>query len=142
MILIDANLLLHAYDSHAASQKRAEEWLESVLSDGQPIGLTWQTILAFLRIGTHARILAKPMSVSEAATVVSSWLVHHAVSILHPTDRHWTILSSLLSHGQARGPLIMDAHLAALAIEHGATLCTTDRDFTRFKGLRLLYPLD
>src|SRR6266852_2052358 len=142
MILIDANLLLYAYDSHAVSQKRAEAWLENVLSAGQPVGLTWQTILAFLRIGTHAGILAQPMSVSEAASVVSGWLVHPSVSILQPTDRHWTIRSSLLAHGQARGPIIMYAHLAALAIEHGATLCTTDRDFTRFKGLRLLYPLD
>jgi uncharacterized protein len=142
MILIDANLLLYAYDSRSPRQKVAEAWLEAVFSSGQPVGLAWQTILAFLRIGTHAGILTEPMPVSEAASIVSGWLVQRPVSLLHPTERHWDILSRLLTGGQASGPLVMDAHLAALAIEHGAVLCSTDRDFTRFKGLRLLNPLE
>jgi len=142
MILIDANLLLYAYDSRSPRQKGAGAWLEAVFSGGQSVGLAWQSILAFLRIGTHAGILTEPIAVSEAASIVSGWLAQRAVSLLQPTERHWDILSRLLTDGQASGPLVMDAHLAALAIEHGATLCSTDRDFTRFKGLRLLNPLE
>ena len=142
MILIDANLLLYAYDAHAAKHERAKAWLESTLASAEQVGLAWQAIFAFLRISTHSGILANALSLPEAIYVVSGWLDESAVSILHPTDRHWFILRRLLTEGQAPGRLVMDAHLAALAIEHGATLCSTDRDFTRFKGLRLLNPLE
>jgi toxin-antitoxin system PIN domain toxin len=142
MILIDANLLIYAHHAAALSHPGSKEWLSKTLDSGQPVGLAWTTVLAFLRITTNAKPFATPFTLEEAGAIVGGWLSHPFVSILQPTDRHWTILSSLLAHGQARGPLIMDVHLAALAIEHGATLCTTDRDFTRFKGLRLLYPLD
>jgi toxin-antitoxin system PIN domain toxin len=142
MILIDANFLIYAHNSLAQQHERARQWLRGALDSGEAIGLSWVTLLAFLRITTGPRSFIDPMSLEEAGGIVTAWLAHPGVSVLHPTERHWPILSRLLADGQARGPLVMDAHLAALAIEHGATLCTTDRDFTRFKGLRLLNPLE
>jgi toxin-antitoxin system PIN domain toxin len=99
-------------------------------------------LLAFLRISTDPRIRKNPFSLTEAASIVAEWLDRPMVTLLNPSERHWEILLGLMKQGQARGPLIMDAHLAALAIEHGATLATTDRDFTRFPGLRILNPLE
>jgi hypothetical protein len=141
MILIDANLLIYAHNTFAQQHERAKQWLLAALDSGEAIGLSWVTLLAFLRITTSTRSFIDPMSLEEAGGIVAAWLAHPGVSILQPTERHWTILSRLIADGQARGPLVMDAHLAALAMEHGATLCTTDRDFTRFQGLRLLNPL-
>jgi|SRR5579859_293847 len=142
MILIDANLLIYAHHSGTAEHKRSKEWLERTLESGELAGFAWATLLAFLRITTSPRTFAAPFTAEEAASVVTGWLSNPGVSLLHPTERHWTILSKLIDEGQGKGPLVTDAHLAALAIEHGATLCTTDRDFTRFKGLRLLNPLE
>jgi len=142
MILIDANLLIYAHHTGAAEHQRSKEWLERTLESGELAGFAWPTLLAFLRITTSPRPFAAPFTAEEAASVVTGWLSNPSISLLHPTERHWTILSKLIDEGQAKGPLVMDAHLAALAIEHGATLCTTDRDFTRFKGLRLLNPLE
>lgn len=142
MMLIDANLLLFAYHSAAKEHLRAKEWLEAALESGEPVGLAADGLLAFLRITTSPALFAAPFTMEEAASIAADWLSHPAVSLLHPTERHWGILSRLLIEGQARGPLIMDAHVAALAIEHGATLWTTDRDFMRFKGLRVSNPLD
>lgn len=142
MNLVDANLLIYAHNSFAQQHGRAKQWLRATLDSGEPVGLSWITLLAFLRITTGPRSFIDPMSLEEAGSVVAAWLAHPSVSVLQPTERHWPILSRLLEDGQARGPLVMDAHLAALAIEHGATLCTTDRDFTRFKGLKLLNPLE
>lgn len=141
MILLDANLLLYAYDSAAIAYPRAQSWLERRFSGTENIGLSWVTILAFLRISTSRRYESSPMSVEEAAVIVSGWKLLDNVVLVSPTERHWDILNDLLQKSQARGPLIMDAHLAALAIEHGATLCTNDRDFLRFPGLKVEFPL-
>jgi uncharacterized protein len=142
VILVDANLLIYAHNTLAQQHERAKQWLLATLDSDETIGLAWAPLLAFLRITTGIRSFIDPMSLAEAGGIVTGWLAHPRVSVLQPTERHWTILGRLLAEGQARGPLVMDAHLAALAIEHGATLCTTDRDFTRFKGLRLLNPLE
>ena len=142
MILIDANVLIYAYHPTANQHERSKEWLEGAIESGESIGLAWITILAFLRITTSPKPFTIPLTPEEAGATVAAWLSRPAVSVLHPTERHWPILGRLISEGQCRGPLVMDAHLAALAIEHGATLCSTDRDFTRFKGLRLLNPLE
>jgi toxin-antitoxin system PIN domain toxin len=141
LILIDANILLYAHDSTSPHHGSARMWIERTLSGSEPVGLGWITILAFLRISTTRGILKNPLSPSEAVIIVSEWLHRPAVTLLHPGERHWEILRNLIVEGQAPGPLVMDAHEAALAIEHGATLCTTDRDFTRFPGLRALNPL-
>jgi hypothetical protein len=141
MILIDANLLLYAHDTASVHHQPARRWLEAVFSEPEPVGLAWLALFAFLRVGTNPRLRKDALSLDEAVAIVSSWLEHPTVTILNPGERHWEILRDLMARGQAHGPLIMDADLAALAIEHGATLATTDRDFTRFPGLRILNPL-
>ena len=115
--------------------------MEETFSRAEPVRLAWVTVLAFLRISTDPRLFRHPLSMPGAVSLISEWLAQPAVGILHPEERHWAILNKLLSASQARAELVMDAHLAALAIEHGAILCTNDRDFTRFPGLRVQYPL-
>lgn len=141
MILIDANLLLYAYHPRSPVHERARTWLESTLSGSPPVRLAWTTILAFLRIATSPRVFELPLSVNEAEAAVSGWLDLPSVATLEPGERYWGILRGLLHAEQVSGALVMDAALAALAIEHGATLCTTDRDFSRFRGLRIEDPL-
>jgi len=142
MILVDANILLYAYDANSSRHAAARKWLQEVLSSVEPVGFAWVVILAFLRLTTQPRILTRPLSLDEAIAIVHEWLNRPNVSIAEPTVRHWEVLSTLLPTGQAKGRLVTDAHLAALAIEHGAVLYTTDRDFTRFPGLKWSNPLD
>ena len=142
MILVDTNLLLYAYDVSSEHHEAARRWVERAFSGPDPAALAWVTLLAFLRISTNLRVYDAPLSIGEAVEIIGEWLSRPTVTIVEPGERHWTILSSLLTAGQARGPLVMDAYLAALAIEHGLTLCTNDRDFTRFPNLRWLNPLE
>lgn len=141
MILIDANLLLYAYhpkdDSHPASRS----WLEATLSGTEAVRFAWLTLWAFLRISTNPRVFERPLSTGEAEKAVSSWLACPVAGLLEPGERYWEILRGLMRDGQTVGPMVMDAALAALAIEHGAILQTTDRDFARFSGLRWKNPL-
>jgi uncharacterized protein len=141
VILIDANLLLYAYHERAEQHDASRAWLEAALSGPELVRFAWLTLWAFLRIGTNPRVFEHPLSTSEAETVVSSWLSQPAVGILEPGERHWDILRGLIREGQTTGPLLMDAVIAAIALEHGATLCTTDRDFSRFAGLKWTNPL-
>lgn len=101
----------------------------------------WLTLGAFLRIATSPRVFERPLAAAEAVAAVSSWLDRPNCGILEPGERHWEIVQRLIDEGQASGALVMDAALAALAIEHGATLCTVDRDFARFRGLSWRDPL-
>lgn len=142
MILVDANLLLYAYHPRAPEHERSREWLESVLSGPDLVRFAWVTLWAFLRIGTSPRVFERPLTVTEAEAIVSSWLDRPGAGIIEPGERHWQILGGLLREGQTTGPLVMDAALAAIALEHGATLCTTDRDFARFPGLKWTNPLE
>lgn len=141
MILLDANILLYAYDSASASHQEARSFLEARLSERPLVGFSWQSVIAFIRIGTNARIRQSPMSTTEASGHVRSWLSRPNVSLLEPGSRHWEILERLLVDAKVSGNLVSDAHLAALAIEHGATLMTSDRDFARFPGLSWQDPL-
>ena len=141
MILPDANLLVYAHDVESHHHAVAVSWFRELLKGSEPLALAWITILAFVRITTRPKVLSQPLLMSEAAAVVNDLLARSQVLLLHPGGRHWTILRELLFEGQATGNLVMDAHLAALAIEHGALLCTTDRDFARFPGLRWENPL-
>jgi toxin-antitoxin system PIN domain toxin len=142
MILVDANVLLYAYDPSTPQHDVARRWLEEVLSKPEPVLLPWNCLLAFLRLATNPRVWQQPLSVPEAVAIVDEWLALPNVTVPSPGERHWSILRGLLPEAQCRGPLVMDAHLAALAIEHGATLCTNDRDFSRFPQLRLFNPLE
>jgi toxin-antitoxin system PIN domain toxin len=142
MMLIDANLLLYAYDSVSEHHSAARDWLAVSFSKPDPVGLAWVTILAFLRIATNPRMRAQPFTSSEAGAVVQEWLELPNMTILAPTERHWPILQALIGKAQVRGALMMDAHLATLAIEHGAVLYSNDRDFSRFPGLKWVNPLE
>lgn len=141
MILIDANLLLYAYHPKAEQHAASRAWLEAALSGPELVRFAWLTLWAFLRIGTNPRVFERPLSPPEAEAVISSWLVQPAAGILEPGERHWDILRRLVRTGQATGPLVMDAVLASIALEHGAVLCTTDRDFARFSELKWTNPL-
>ena len=141
MILVDANLLLYAYDASSPKHPDAKRWWEKRLSETVSVCLAWTTVLAYVRIGTHPRVFRQPLSMEEACEHVSSWLSRPMVGILDPGARHWVILEGLLKSTQASGNLVADAHLAALAIEHGAALCSTDRDFARFEGLTWQDPI-
>lgn len=141
MILIDANMLLYAYHPKAEQHEKSRAWLEAVLSGPDLVRFAWLTLWAFLRITTSTHVFDRPLSSSEAEAAISSWLAQPAAGILEPGERHWEILCGVLRDGQATGSLVMDAVLAAIAIEHGATICTTDRDFLRFSGLRWTNPL-
>lgn len=141
MILIDANLLLYAYNTGAEQHRASRDWLEGALSGSELVSLAWVSVWAFLRIATNPRVFTHPLSATEAGSIVASWLNQPIASILDPGERHLDILRKLIKEGQATGPLVMDAALAALAIEHGATLYSTDRDFLRFAGLKWQNPL-
>lgn len=142
MILVDANLLLYAYNSSSEEHDGAMKWVEAVFSGSEPVALVWPVLLAFIRISTNARAFPKPLSRAEAMIVVSEWLDRPQTVLIVPGDNHWDTLQRVSSLGKVSGPLFSDAHLAALAIEHGATLYTTDRDFARFPNLRFENPLD
>ena len=141
MILTDANLLLYAYNVDAAEHDTSRQWFETQLSGPNLFCFAWQSITAFLRISTNQRAFATPLSTKEATSIVSEWLERPQTVLLTPGDKHWAIFQKLMESGQTRGPLVMDAHLAALALEHGATLASSDRDFSRFPGLKLINPL-
>jgi len=141
MILIDANLLLYAYNASASQHDKSRVWLEEVLSGSQLVRVAWLSIWAFLRISTHPRVFERPLSVAEAESIVSAWLQQPIAAVLDPGERYWQIFRGVMRDGQVAGPLVMDAALAALAIEHGATLYSTDRDFLRFPGLKWKNPL-
>ncbi|MGC2526843.1 MAG: type II toxin-antitoxin system VapC family toxin [Candidatus Acidiferrum sp.] len=141
MIVLDANLMLYAYDSDSQQHAKARAWVEQTFSNGTPVGLPWQTVTAFLRIVTNPRLSGKRFTPEEAIQIVDQWLTQPNVSLLLAGDQHWSLLRQMMKDGQARGPLISDADLAALTIEYGGVLHTTDRDFARFPALRWTNPL-
>ena len=142
MILLDANVLLYAYNATFPQHERSRAWLEQTLSSQTFVALSWQTILAFMRIGTNPRAFPEPWTSEEALAIVAEWLTYPTVVVLQPAERHWDIFTRLVRGGRVSGPRLMDAHLAALAVEHGATLCTTDTGFRVFPGVRLVDPLE
>jgi toxin-antitoxin system PIN domain toxin len=142
MKLCDVNLLLYAVNSKEPLHARSKKWLEESLSDEEPFGLDWTVLLAFLRISTRAGIFARPMNVKEAFAVMDAWLNQPCVQVVAPTPKHAAILQNLILPFGTGGNLTSDAHLAALAIEHGATLYSADQDFNRFPGLSWANPLE
>jgi len=131
-----------SYNADAPRQKAPAQWLQDLLDSGGIIGLPWVTVWAFTRIGANSRIRANPKSAKEAFAIVGEWLRQPGVVPLHPGPLHAGILEKLVSDHGATGPLVTDAVLAALAIEHGALLASTGQDFRRFPELRWLNPLD
>lgn len=141
MIVLDANVLLYAWDSTTGLHEKARSWVERIFSGGDPIGIPWQTTGAFIRIATNHRLPGERLTMTEAVEIVDRWVRHPHVVMLGPGRNHWLTLRPMLLDGQASGPLTTDAQLAALTIEHGGVLQTTDRDFSRFPGLRWSNPL-
>jgi toxin-antitoxin system PIN domain toxin len=139
--LADVNLLLYAYDSRSPRHSPARHWLEQALSGAETVGLAWNVLLGFIRLSTRPAVVEHPFSVEEAIGLVESWLAQPCTTMVHPTERHAVLLRELLAPLGTAGNLTSDAHLAALAIEHGATLCSCDVDFSRFAGLRWVDPL-
>lgn len=141
MILVDANLLIYAVNQDAPLHRRAKSWLESAFSGPETVGLSWNVLLAFLRLTTRQGLFRRPLPVEAAFDLVAAWLDQPSSTVLHPGPRHLAILRDLLLPMGAGGNLVSDAHLAALAIEHGAQLCSSDADFARFPGLKWRNPV-
>lgn len=141
MILPDVNLLLYAVDTSSTRHARARTWLEDLLNGSETVALAWGALLGFVRLSTGPTVMSAPFPVDEALAVTDGWLARRNVVVVHPTDRHPAILRDLLTHVGTGGNLTTDAHLAALAIEHGATVHSADHDFGRFPGVRWVDPL-
>jgi uncharacterized protein len=141
MILLDANLLIYAINTDSPHHKPARRWLEKTLSSGTRVGLPWIVVLAFVRITTRSGILRHPLAVNQAIGFIDDWLGQPHVAFIGPGEGHWPVLRNLLVTGGAAGNLTSDAHLAALAIEHGCEIASSDNDFRRFPGITLVNPL-
>jgi toxin-antitoxin system PIN domain toxin len=141
VILVDVNLLLYATFENTGPHATARVWLEERLNDIERVGLPWHCLLGFLRISTNPRSTTGAISMHQAWELVQCWLDCECVWIPQPTQRHADVLGSLLAQPGIRGDLTSDAHLAALAIEHGLTLYSTDGDFARFRELKWINPL-
>ena len=141
MILVDANLLVYAYAGNLPQHARGKAWLDEQLNGTAAVGLAWSSLLAFIRLASNPRIFERPVPVTTAWQQVEEWLRQEPVWIPLPTSRHAEVLASVLPFAEGRANLVPDAHLAALAIEHGLTLCSADGDFARFPDLTWLDPI-
>lgn len=142
MKVVDLNLLLYAVNQDAPQHARARAWWEQAVAEDEPVGLAWTVALGFIRLATRPGLFPRPLACGEALDVVEGWLALSNVLTLHPGERHWPVLRDLLRGAGTAGNLTTDAHLAALAIEYGATLYSSDNDFTRFgRELRFVNPI-
>ena len=141
-MLVDANILLYAVDEASRFHDAAARWLTGQLNGPTRVGLPWQSLAAFLRIGTHPRASERPLSSAQAWGYVEDWLATEAAWVPLPTEGHADLLGSLITRYELRGNLVSDADLAALAIEHGLTVCSADTDFARFRELRWQNPVE
>jgi uncharacterized protein len=141
VILVDANLLIYAVDRDSPHHVPARRWLEDTLSGSESVGIPWIAALAFVRITTHPGIMRKPLVAEHAIRYIDGWLRQPFVKLIGPGEKHWPILRSLLTTSGTAGNLTSDAHLAALAIEQGGTVASTDNDFRRFAGVTHVNPL-
>ena len=141
MKLVDANLLVYSVNDNAPEHDLARKWLEETLAGDETVGFAWIVLIAFLRLTTRAPIFAKPLPTAKALDLMEGWLSQPCATIVHPGERHFEILRKLLLPLGTAGNITTDAHLAAIAIEHGAEVCSTDGDFRRFPGVRWRNPL-
>jgi len=136
MHAVDVNVLLYATDIRADRHEPAHRWLTQALNAPAGVGFTWLVLLGFLRLATHPRVYERPLPVSDAVHAVETWLSSPGATILEPTGRHWRVLSGLVTPLGTGGNITNDAHLAAIALEHGVDVCSYDNDFDRFPGIR------
>jgi toxin-antitoxin system PIN domain toxin len=141
MIILDVNLLIYAVNQDAPLHRKAKSWLEITISGTETVGLSWPVLLAFLRVTTRPGLFQTPLPVEGALDLIDDWLQQPTVTVVEPTTRHLRTLRDLVTPLGAGGNLTSDAHLAALAVEHNAQLCSTDNDFVRFARLRCRNPL-
>lgn len=141
MIVVDQNLLIYAYNEASPLHAKAREFWERSLSRGRAVGMSWAVVLGFVRLTTHPRVLTEPLSPAAALDRVDAWFTRSNVRLLEPGPRHLLILRDLFQATGVGASLTTDTHLAALAIEHQAELCSNDSDFGRFPGLRWTNPL-
>lgn len=141
MILVDANLLIYAVDRTSPAHERAAAWLEDQLNGSTRVGIPWESLTAFARIVTHPRVMTKPFSASSAWAVVRAWLEAPVVWTPTATERHAEVLGGLIERHRVTGNLVSDAHLAAIALQHGLEICSADTDFARFTDVRWRNPL-
>jgi toxin-antitoxin system PIN domain toxin len=141
LTIVDVNLLLYASEMDSPHQHAAASWLKELFAGNDTIGLPWITLWAFVRLSTNPRVWPTPMPIAVAFRHVREWLAQPGVVTVHPGPRHAELLERVANEGRATGALVSDAVLAALAIENGATLASTDRDFSRFTELRWINPI-
>ena len=140
MVLVDANVLLHAINERAREHEVAHAWIKRALGGTETIGIAWAVALAFLRLSTHAAIFPNPLAPDRAAAALEEWLDAPPTAVVEPTHRHLPLLRGLLADIGTAGNLVNDAHVATLALEHDATVVSFDRDFGRFEGVRWRLP--
>ena len=140
-MLVDANILLFAVNQSAPEHERARVWLEAALNGTRRVGLPWESLTAFVRLATNPRVVARPLAPVDAWAMVESWLAAPAAWVPVPTERHAAVLGDLVRRYRPAAKLVPDAHLAALAIEHGAEIISADTDFARFAEARWRDPL-
>lgn len=135
MKIVDLNVLIYATDTESKHHDSARSWFDTAMSSSSTIGLPTAVTVGFVRLATNPRVMLRPLNPNRAIDIVESWISRSSVSVPQPTARHYTVLRELLDATGVGGNLVSDAHLAALAIEHGAELCTYDSDFARFPGV-------
>ena len=140
-MLIDANLLIYAVDATTPEHRKATQWLTRQLNGDRRVGLPWESLIAFLRITTHARAMAQPLRPADAWRFIEDWLAVDLVWVPVATDRHGEVLAGLIERYRVSANLVPDAHVAALAIEHGLEVCSADTDFARFTEIRWRNPI-
>jgi uncharacterized protein len=140
VVLVDANVLLHAANTRAREHEVARRWLSEALAGSEAVAFPWTVLLAFLRLSTHPAVFPRPLTAEQAADVLEPWIDSPPAVILEPTRRHLPLLRGLVARSGTAGNLVGDAHLAALSLEHGATVVSFDRDFSRFEGVEWKLP--
>lgn len=140
MLLVDANVLLYAVNEESREHGAARTWLRRALGGSEAVAFAWTVVLAFLRLSTHPAVQPRPLTAAAATSTLARWLESPSAVTVEPTMRHLPLLRGLLEQVGTAGNLVGDAHLAVLALEHGATVVSFDRDFARFEGVAHLRP--
>ena len=141
MIFPDINLLIYAYDSGSKHHRICSEWLETTINSQVPVCFSWHTIFGFMRVATTIRMVSRPFTASEVMTIAEELMSVATAKMLEPGEKHFGIFRRLVDDTGISGARLSDAHIAALAIEHGATVASSDKDFRVFDGLSLMNPI-